>query len=70
MTKANKYVLMIGVSAKCTMLAPSLRSVVSMTGMLERAVRAWGTTRVTSKVAFKAGSSQQGSASLAPVGSN
>ena len=41
-----------------------------LTGMLESAMRSLGTTRVTSKVAFSAGSSQHGKARRASVASN
>ena len=60
---------MIGVVSN-TISRFSPRSFTDFSGMLDRAVLSLGTQRVTPKVAFRAGSSQQGNALLASVGSN
>ena len=61
---------MTGVSAKRTAFRPPPASCSLSTGMLETATRSLGTRRVTWKLAFLAGSSQQGKARRASVGSN
>uniref|UniRef100_A0A182JBR1 Uncharacterized protein n=1 Tax=Anopheles atroparvus TaxID=41427 RepID=A0A182JBR1_ANOAO len=69
-TTATRYVDMMGVRSKCSTRSPSLPSVSSRTGMFESATRSFGTFSVMSKVAFRAGSSQQGKQRRASVASN
>ena len=66
---ASRYVDMTGVlSNRISLFSP--RSLTDFSGILERAVRSFGTQSVTSNVALSAGSSQQGRARRASVGSN
>ena len=69
-TKAKRYVDMIGVVLKVTDLY--LLSILCsfLTSIFDKAVKSLGTIKVTSKVAFLSGSSQQGKARLASVASN
>ena len=60
----------IGDSAKLTALRPFGSSLSDSTGMLDMAARSAGATRVILKVAFTAGSSQQGKARRASVASS
>ncbi len=59
-----------GVSANRTAFVPSPRSFSSATCVFDTAVSSDGMIRVTSKTAFKEGSSQQGKARRASVASN
>ncbi len=61
---------MMGVSANRTDFRPGPGTASSTTGVLETAWYSSEKTSVTSKVAFFAGSSQQGKARRASVGSN
>ena len=66
---ARRYVDIGGVSAKRTIFRPPSVATDS-SGMFEMAARCPGTTIVTEKVALSDGSSQQGNARRASVGSN
>jgi hypothetical protein len=69
--QASRYVDMIGVRSKLTILCPDfLLFFVSFSGMFDSAVRSSGTSISKSKVAFRLGSSKQGKARRASEDSN
>jgi hypothetical protein len=69
-TKATRYVDMRMLSAKVTARRPGPAGDSLITAVLEMAARPSGTTSVTPKTAFAAGSSQHGNARRASVASN
>ena len=68
--KASKYVDIIGLSVKVTDLLVELICLISSIGILEIASNSPGITNFILNLALKIGSSQQGNALRASVGSN
>jgi hypothetical protein len=68
---ATRYVDIFGVRANCTVCSPTAGPAVSETTLVfEITISSFGATMVVSKVALYAGSSKDGNARRASVGSN